>query len=202
MVLVWASVNTLVHQADVLCGCRQALLHGGALRVEPCCTGVARCLSRKIQLDDCTIGPCGGTTPPGQAPRMARAPAPAWTGAQRFRPFPHVVQWPLEVNMPMEWAGQRKEFDPSIGGNYGYQRVIRRWGHLLQHVSVSDLNWSHDGISTKFPMHDLTRKTIKALEAQNTRQKAAPQAGDIAGDHRSYYKDKKQLLRATECMKD
>ena len=35
-------------------------------------------------------------------------------------------------------------------GKHGYHRVIRRWGHLLQHVSVSDLNWSHDRMSTKF----------------------------------------------------
>ena len=57
---------------------------------------------------------------------------------------------PLQVHMILDWAGCRTEFDPSVGGQRGYDRVMRSWRHFLQHVPVRDLKWTHDSISSKF----------------------------------------------------
>ena len=53
---------------------------------------------------------------------------------------------PVQVHMLLDWAGRRKLYDPSTGN----AAVMRRWGHLLRNVSLDDLKWTHDKISSVF----------------------------------------------------
>ena len=58
--------------------------------------------------------------------------------------------FPMQTHMLLAWAGHVKDFDPSVGGESGFERVMEKWGHLLQHVPVQDLLWTHDSINPKF----------------------------------------------------
>ena len=40
--------------------------------------------------------------------------------------------------------------DPSVGGERGYNKVMQRWGRVLQLLPIRDLMWTHDSMSPTF----------------------------------------------------
>ena len=57
---------------------------------------------------------------------------------------------PQSVHMLFEWAGRRTESDPSVGWRPAFDRVMRRFGHLLQDVPICDLHWTHNSVNPTF----------------------------------------------------
>ena len=57
---------------------------------------------------------------------------------------------PKSVHVLLESAGRRTKYDPSVGGRSGFDRVMRRFGHLLEYVPIRDLNWTHNSVNPSY----------------------------------------------------